>query len=45
MYTEQKYKGNLQYENHSIDICGILLCDKTAYFSGFLLSPAQGAPV
>jgi hypothetical protein len=26
------------------DICGIVLCDKTAHFSGFLLSRAQGAP-
>jgi hypothetical protein len=27
------------------DICGIVLCDKSAHFSGFLLSPVQGAPV
>ena len=27
------------------DSCGIVLYDKTAHFSGFLLSPVQGAPV
>ena len=27
------------------EICGIVLNDKTAHFSGLLLSPAQGAPV
>jgi hypothetical protein len=27
------------------DICGIVLCDKTAHYSGILLSQAQGTPV